>query len=346
MQLVNEDMKDLHFLLSSSQGIALSKCYSFTTSPEPDWQVIARLIAVISSIFPDQAEFQFSDGRHTFYSKPHATEYGSYYFITIFAEGGLSISGNGKCLGRYIGFVVTVLFQQMISKCLARLEEKAILAIQNSTYLDTIQSDSVNGDGSFESTQSSLHDAFPEIMDCLGVFEEHFIRELLMSDEEIFYKWFQTVSDYLRHCSLIDDCSFLEVNGVYLLSPDDQLIPIMVRDVTGVCQCEKFSEDLMFGLTEYAHAVCSSPLCMGHLLQNEGWSCHPSNVMNIATNLSTSEDGHHFAPSVSSFFAVSHFIHVRGSYLLILFHYKLPYTNVPLLNHILFLAYCRVFRLS
>lgn len=323
MQLVNEDMKDLHFLLSSSQGIALSKCYSFTTSPEPDWQVIARLIAVISSIFPDQAEFQFSDGRHTFFAKPQAAEYGSHYFITIFAEGGLSISDNDKCLGRYIGFVVTVLFQQMLSECLARLEEKAILAIQNSTYLDTIRSDSVNGDGSFESTQSSLNDAFPGIMDCLGVFEEHFIRELLMSDEEISYKWFQPVSDYLRDCPLTNDCSFFEISGVYQLSSDDKLIPITVRDVNGVCQREQLSEELRFGLTEYAHTVCSSPLCMGNLLHNEGWSCHPSHVMNITSNLSTSEDGHHFDPSVSSFFAASHFRNVRGSHLSISTHYKL-----------------------
>lgn len=311
MQLVNEDMKDLYFLLSSSQGIALSKCNSVITSPEPDWQVIARLVAVISSIFPDQAEFQFSDGLHTFFSKPQATEYGSHYFITTFAEGGLLTNDNDKCLGRYIGFVVAVLFQQMLSECLAQLEEKAILAIQNSTYLDTIQSDSVNGDGSFESTHSSLHHAFPEIMDCLGVFEEHFIRELLMSDEEISHNWFLPVSDYLRDCTLINDGSFFELNVVYHLSPDDMLIPIMIRDVNGVCQCEQFSEDLRFGLTEYAHAVCSSSLCIDNLSRNQGWSCHPSHVMNITTNFSTSEDGHHFDPSVSSFFAVSHFKHVR-----------------------------------
>ena len=344
MHIYYEEMKNLCFLLSSSQGIALSKCYSFSTSPEPDWQVIARLVAFINNIFPDQGEIQFSDGRHTFFSIPHATEYGSHYFITVFAEDGPLL--NEKCLSRYVGFVVSILFQQMLSECLAQLEEKAILAIQNSTYLDTIQSDSINGNGTFDSTHSSLHDAFPELMNCLGVFEEHFVRELLISDDDYFYNWFLPVSDYLRDWLLTNDSSLAEFYVVHRLLPDDILLPIITIDVNGMCQCEQFSEDLRFGLTEYAHAVCSFPLCMGHLLRSEGWSCHPSHVMKITTNLSTSEDGHHFDPSVSTFFAVSHFKHVRGPHLLISFHHKLPYSNVPLLNHILFLAHCRVVRLS
>ena len=311
-------MKDLYFLLSSSQGIALSKCYSFNTSPEPDWQVIARLVAFMSNIFPGEAEIQFSDGRHTFVSKPQATEYGSHYFITIFAEDGPLM--NWKSLSGYVGFIVRTLFHQMLSDCLVQLEEKAILAIQNSTYLDTIQSDTINGDGTFESTLSSLHDAFPVLIDCLGVFEEHFIRELLVSDEEYYHNWFLPVSDYLRDWLLIDDSIFSELYVVYHLSPENEPSAIMTIDLDGLCNSEQFSEDFLIGLTEYAHSQCSS-LGVNNLLRSEDWSIQLPHVLNIVTNTVTSDRCHNLDPSSSSYFAVSHFKYVRGFHLLLLTRY-------------------------
>lgn len=301
-------MKDLYFLLSSTQGIPLSKCYSFSTSSEPDWQVIARLVAFMSNIFPDEAEIQFSDGRHTFVSKPQATEYGSHYFITIFAEDGPLM--KWKSLSGYAGFVVTILFQQMLSDCLVQLEEKAILAIQNSTYLDTIQSNTINGDGTFESTLSSLHDAFPVLMNCLGVFEEHFMRELLMSDEEHYHDWFLPVSDYLRDWLLTDDSIFSDLYVVYHLSPDNKLSAIKTIDSDLLCNCEQFSEDLLIGLTEYAHAQCSFSPSVNNLLRGEDWSCQISHVLNIVTTTVTSDLSDNLDPSSSSFFAVSHFKYV------------------------------------
>jgi hypothetical protein len=301
-------MKDLHFLLSSSQGIALSKCYSFSTSSEPEWQVIARLVAFMSNIFPGEAEIQFSDGRHTFVSKPQATEYGSHYFITIFTEDGPLM--NWKSLSGYFGFVVTILFKQMLSDCLVQLEEKAILAIQNSTYLDTIQSNTINGDGTFESTLTSLHEAFPLLINCLGVFEEHFVRELLMYDEEYYHNWFLPVSDYLRDWLLTDDSIFSELYVVYHLSSDNTLSAIMTIDLDLLCNCEQFSEDLLIGLTEYAHAQCSSSPGVNNLLRGEDWSCQTSHVLNIVTTTVTSDLSDNLDPSSSSFFAVSHLKYV------------------------------------
>lgn len=262
----------------------------------------------MSNIFPDEVEIQFSDGRHTFVSKPQASEYGSHYFITIFAEDGPLM--NWKSLSGYVGFVVTILFHQMLSDCLVQLEEKAILATQNSTYFDTIQSNTINGDGTFESTLTSLHDAFPVLINCLGVFEEHFMRELLMSDEEYYHSWFLPVSDYLRDWLLTDDSIFSELYVVYHLSPDNKLSAIKTIDLDLLCNCEQFSEDLLIGLTEYAHAQCSSSPGVNDLLRGEDWSCQISHVLNIVTTTVMSDLSDNLDPSSSSFFAVSHFKHV------------------------------------
>ena len=332
VQISVENMKDLYFLLSSPQGIALSQCYSFSTSPEPDWQVISRLVAFMSNIFPDQAEIQFSDGRHAYFTKLEATKYDSHYFITIFAEDGPLV--NEMCLCRYLGSVGNILFQKMLSECLVQLEEKSVLAIQNSTYLDTIQSDSVNGDGTFEDTHSSLHDAFPTLMDCLGVFEEHFIKEVLTSDEGYSYNWFQPVSEYIGDWLLTNESSLPELYVVYRLSPNNMLFPIMTIDVNQICQCEQLSEDLRIGLTEYAHAKSSSSICANKLSLDEDWKCQPSHVLNISTTTAISEICESFDPSSGLCFAVSHFKYVCGFHLLILTYYNFHHTHEPLLSHL------------
>jgi hypothetical protein len=309
-------MKALYYLLSSTQGFPISKCHSPSSNPEPNWHNIARLIAFVSNIFPKQEEIQFSDGQYTFCSKPQSLKNGSYYFVTIFTGGGPFL--NLSALSSYIGFVTSVLFKIELEECFKHLSDLVFSAIQSSTYHDTIQNDSAgSGDGDYENALSSLHDIFPVLLERLSVFEEHFIRDLLMSEKEFYHRWFLTVSDYLDKAVLSSQNCFSELYVVYHLSKDDLLSSLITVHMNQICYNESFIDDLRLCLIEYTR----SPLLKGANIA--GMNPVPSadqqqvsHVLNVvsshpSTTILLSDDGD---MTLGSYFAVSKFFYVSNSH--------------------------------
>jgi hypothetical protein len=310
-------MKALYYLLSSSQGFPISKCNPPCSNPEPNWQNIARLIAFVSNIFPKQEEIQFSDGQYTFFSKPQSLKNGSYYFVTIFTDDGPLLNLNS--LSSYIGFVTSVLFKIELEECFKHLSDLVTSAIQSSTYHDTIQNGSAGGsDGDYENALSSLHDIFPVLLERLSVFEEHFIRELLMSEKREFYsRWFLTVSDYLHKAVLSSQNCFSELYVVYHLSKDNHLSSMLTVHLSQNWHNEDFIADLRLCLLEYTQ----SPLLRGaniagvnpvpsvdqqqvsHVLNVV--NSHPSNTVLINSDVEE---------TIGSYFAVSQFSYVSNSH--------------------------------
>lgn len=309
-------MKALYYLLSSSQGFPISKCNSASSTPEPNWQNIARLIAFVSNIFPKQEEIQFSDGQYTYFSKPQSLKSGCCYFVTIFTGDGPLL--NLSSLSSYIGFVTSVLFQLELEECFKHLGDQIASAIQSSTYHDTIQNDSAeNGDGDYENALSSLHDIFPVLLERLSVFEEHFIRELLMSEREFYYRWFLGVSDYLNKADLSSQNCFSELYVVYHLSKDDILSSLLTVHLNQNCHNEVFIEDLRLCLLEYTR----SPLSTGVSLPgvnpvastDQQQVSHVLNVVSShpSTNVLINDDSD---VTMCSYFAVSQFSYVSKSH--------------------------------
>lgn len=311
-----EGMKAIYYLLSSSQGFPISKCNTPSSNPEPNWQNIARVIAFVSNIFPKQEEIQFSDGQYTFFSKPQLQKNGAYYFVTIFTADGPLL--NLSSLSSYIGFVTGVLFQIELEECLKHLGDQITSAIQSSTYHDTIQNCSAgNGDDDHENALFSLHEIFPVLLERLSVFEEHFIRELLICEREFYYRWFLPVSDYLHKADLSTQNCFSELYVVYQLSKDDILSPLLTVHRNQNCHNETFVDDLRLSLIEYAR----SPALNGGNLAgvnpiasaDQQQVSHVLNVVSSHPSTTTliNEDGD---VTLGSYFAVSKFSYVSNSH--------------------------------
>ena len=308
-------MKALYYLLSSSQGFPISKCNSPSTKPEPNWQNIARLIAFVSNIFPKQEEIQFSDGQYTFFSKPQSLKNGSYYFVTIFTGDGPLI--NLSSLSSYIGFVTSVLFQVELDECFKHLGDQNNSAIQSSTYHDTIQNDSGGGDGDYENSLSCLHDIFPVLLERLSVFEEHFIRELLMSERDFYHRWFLSVSEYLHKALLCSQNCFSELYVVYQLSKDNLLSSLLTVHRNQNCHNEVFIDDLRSSLIEYAQSASmrGANLADPNPIDNIDQEQQVSHLLNVVTShpsttLLINDDGE---VTSGSYFAVSQFVYVSTS---------------------------------
>ena len=310
-------MKALYYLLSSSQGFPISKCRSPSSKPEPNWHAVARLIAFVSNIFPMQEEAQFSDGNYTYFSHPLRMANGSYYFVTVFTGDGPLV--NLSSLSSYIGFVSRVLFLQELQLCFQHLEGKMASAIHNSTYKDTIQGDSADFGGDFENGLSALHDIFPNLVDGLAVFEEHFIRDLLMSERVFYYVWFLAVADYFHNSVLTSQACFSELYVVYHLTKDQPLSSLLTVHLNQNCHNEVLIEDLKSALLEYTRSSVSCSLYSAdqnsaNLSPFSGMKCRPqrSHVLN------TTSSNHSSATLVNDngevmagcFYAVSEFIYV------------------------------------
>lgn len=201
-----------YYLLSTSQGLPISKCClsKNTNSLQfiPNWKNIARLVAFITDIYPIHEEFQFNNGSFTYYSKPILLKDDLLYFITLITDGNDVI--HTKCiqfLCRYIGIILNILFQSSLEKCFEYLKQRTTKLIQSNTFTDTIHTDDDVGDDNNESNSTAdseitdlLLDVFPESIDFLGVFQEHFISGyipiLLSNHKEYFKAWFYPIINY------------------------------------------------------------------------------------------------------------------------------------------------------
>lgn len=310
-------MKALYYLLSSSQGFPISKCKFPSSKPEPNWHTVARLIAFVSNIFPMQEEAQFSDGNYTYFSHPQLMANGSFYFITIFTGDGPLV--NLSTLSSYIGFVSSVLFGHELQPCLQHLENKMASAISNSTYNDTIQGDFADLDGDFENGLSELHDIFPSLIDGLAAFEEHFIRDLLMSERVFYHVWFLAVADYFHNSVLTSQACSSELNVVYHVTKDQRLSSLLTAHLNQNCHNEVLIEDLKSALLEYTRSSVSCSLYSAD--QNNakfnpfiGVNCRPqrSHMLNTScSNFPSATLLNSYGEVMAGcFYAVSEFIYV------------------------------------
>jgi hypothetical protein len=188
-------MVSTSYLLSSSQGLPISKyCLNSCRHP-PNWINIARLVAFVANIFLNENEYHFNDGNLTFYSYQQPLKDGSYYFVTFFTD---NDTNNLSSLSRYVAITSTILFQPLLEAFSRRLEERTSKQIQSNTYHDTIQNGESNDDFDYSDPQHELYDQFRDLMDILTVFEEQFIRRLLVSEANITVTLFHFIGSYFQ----------------------------------------------------------------------------------------------------------------------------------------------------
>jgi len=186
------------YLLSSSQGLPISKYCLRSSRHQPNWINIARLVAFVSNIFLNENEFYFNDGNLTFFSYQQPLKDGSCYFVTFFSN---NDTVNLSSLSRYVAITSTILFQPILESFSRRLEERTSKQIQSNTYHDTIQDGEINDDVDYSDPQHELYDHH-DLMDILAVFEEHFIRRLLVSEADISVTLFHFIESYFQDFSL------------------------------------------------------------------------------------------------------------------------------------------------
>jgi hypothetical protein len=282
----SEIMKSIYFLLSSSEGIPISKCCSSSSQSEPNWQNIARLIAFIANIFPDQEESQFNDGKLTYYSYPQPMQKGSYYFVTFFTDDGAI---NLSSLSKYVGIVSSILFQSVLEECFKYLESRMSNLISNSTYQHTLENDAEDENFNDADPQHQLYEFSPHLMDTLQVFEEHFIHTVLVSGEKLFVPWFRSITNY-------SDCEPFS-SLVVLLSNDEPVLSLISASLNFDGDPEIMSKELQSALITYTRVM--NPFVDSHVLYIKSSHSGPA----VSNDKELGKDGNFVA--VSQFYQVS-----------------------------------------
>jgi hypothetical protein len=188
-------MVSIFYLLSSSQGLTISRCCLNSSQDQPNWINIARLVAFVANIFRNENEFHFNDGNLTFFTYQQPLEDGSHYFVTFFTD---NDTVNLSSLSRYVAITSTILFQPLLGAISKQLEERTLKQIQSNTYHDTIQNGEINDDCDYSDPQHELYDDFHNLMGILTAFEEHLIRRLLVSETNISVSLFHLIESYFH----------------------------------------------------------------------------------------------------------------------------------------------------
>lgn len=244
-------MSSLSYLLSSAEGFPLSK-HSLNTKPQDtNWRSIARLIAFIASIFPKREAIQFSDGNRTYFSQPQETANGVSYFVTLFIGDGDSMDLSSLC--RYIGYVTTTLFQVSLEECFRHLKERMSDLILTSTCQDTLQEDIVSDSGDAGNQDMLFLGSSLNVLECLNVFEEHFIPELLLKGQTFCQHWFCPILDYCDNVVAASEKCLIEMCSVFIVLADDVLSQLF-SSVDMQHQSRLVEKDLESVLLEY-HSI-------------------------------------------------------------------------------------------
>jgi hypothetical protein len=223
-------MVSIFYLLSSSQGLTISKCCLNSSQDQPNWIDIARLVAFVANIFLNENEFHFHDGNLTFFTYQQPLEDGSYYFVTFFTD---NDTVNLSSLSRYVAITSTILFQPLLGAFSKQLEERTLKQIRSNTYHDTIQNGEINDDCDYSDPQHELYDDFHNLMGILTVFEEHLIRRLLVSETNISVSLFHLIESYFHKVfprkGNVDKKNFeTSPQKISVLSLSDQGIPFRI----------------------------------------------------------------------------------------------------------------------
>ena len=244
-------MSSLYYLLSSSEGYPISKCCFNNKLQEPNWKSIARLIAFIANIFPKREATQFSDGNRTFFCQPQETATGACFFVTLFTEDGDSTDLSSLC--RYIGYVISRLFQASLEECLSFLKGRMSDLVQKSTYQDTLQEDSVSDAGDSHNDKV-LQLGNSSIMESLNAFEEHFIVELLLIGQSFSQHWFSPILDYCSKVAIAPEKQSVKICAAFNVSAEGLLSKLFSNfDLENHSGCSY--EDLEMALLQYNNAI-------------------------------------------------------------------------------------------
>ena len=248
-------MSSLYYLLSSPEGFPLSKCCFNNKLRDPNWKSIARLIAFIANIFPKHEATQFSDSNRTFFCQPQETATGECFFVTLFTEDGNSTDFSS--LGRYIGYVISRLFQSSLEECFSFLKGRMSDLIQKSTYQETLQEDSVSDTENSYNERDLLLGGF-SILESLNAFEEHFIVELLLIGQSFCQHWFSPVLHYCSKVVIASERNSVKICAVFNVSADGLLSKLFsnfnLENHSGYSY-----EDLEKALLDYNNSITPTP---------------------------------------------------------------------------------------
>jgi hypothetical protein len=293
----------MYYLLSSPQGFPLSKCCLNNSRAEPNWRNISRLIAFVANIFPRQEEIQFSDGNRTYFSQPQATAIGIHYFVTFFSGDGESLDLSS--ISRYVGYVASVLFQPKLEECFKYLEQRTEELIRSSTCNNAIQNYG-NDDRDVDDPRSILFGDFPDLMEGLSVFEEHFIPELFHYGLSFCDHWFQPISDFYDNNIASLNIVIPTICSVFTVS-NDTLVTLLSSSHCSLRDGGLMEKYLESALVEYAYSSRLHPDDDYSVKRENVRESARTDLLRILASNGCSDGDESPTPGEGSYFAVTAF---------------------------------------